>query len=182
MGNEWTGIQANGCAINAKKVYKLMAAILCSYARSVRNIGRKMDSLTKLFKSLASRFIGLFDKQPVHLAMVRRYADANGHYVGELYMYGTFAGIGTYRMIGASLDSFPLALGSLALCDWPRALDLEYDFLAPMADNVFRVGAIEPKDNEQVRKLVSKLPRRNIRLVIQNRFIERILENKQNEH
>lgn len=121
---------------------------------------------------------GLFDSAPVHLAIVRRYADANGHYVGELYCYGTFAGVGTYRMIGCSLDNFPLELGSLSLGDEPGALDLLHDFLAPMAANTFRVGAPEPKDNEQVRRMIGNMNRRNIRLVIQNRFIEHVLEGK----
>lgn len=79
-------------------------------------------------------------------------------------------------MIGASLDSFPLELGSLSLGDEPGALDLLHDFLAPMSDNTLRVGAAEPKDNESVRQMIGKLPRRNIRLVIQNRFVEHILD------
>lgn len=121
-------------------------------------------------------FYGLFDRQPVHLAIVRRYRDANGHNVGELYIYGVFAGVGSYRMIGASLDSFPLELGSLSLGDEPGALDLLHDFLAPMNANTLRVGAAEPKDNESVRRMIGRLPRRNIRLVIQNRFVEHILD------
>jgi hypothetical protein len=124
----------------------------------------------------------LFDSTPVHLAIVRRYADANGAYVGELFMYGTFAGTGCYRLVGCSLDTLPLDLGSLSLGDEPGTLDLLHDFLAPMAANTLRVGAAEPKDNEAVRKMIGRLPRRNVRLVIQNRFIERILEGKQNEH
>jgi hypothetical protein len=120
----------------------------------------------------------LFDSSPVHLAIVRRYRDANSHNVGELYMYGVFAGVGSYRMIGASLDSFPLELGSLSLGDEPGALDLLHDFLEPMAENTLRVGAVEPKDNESVRRMIGKLPRRNIRLVIQNKFIEHIMERK----
>lgn len=121
---------------------------------------------------------GLFDSTPVHLAIVRRYADANGHYVGELYMYGTFAGVGTYRCVGCSLDSFPLELRSLSLGDEPGALDLLHDFLAPMQANTLRVGAAEPKDNDSVRQMIGQLKRRNIRLVIQNKFIEYVLEGK----
>lgn len=130
--------------------------------------------LTKLYNWLYR----WFDSSPVHLAIVRRYKDANGHYVGELYKYDTFAGVGSYRMIGCSLDSFPLELGSLSLADELGALDLLHDFLAPMAANTFRVGAAEPSDNENVRQMIGKLKRRNIRLVIQNRFIEFILEKK----
>jgi len=127
---------------------------------------------------LCSFVKGLFNHAPVHLAIVRRYRDANGHHVGELYMYGTFAGVGSYRMIGCSLDSFPLDLGSLSLGDEPGALDLLHDFLAPMGANTFRVGACEPKDNEAVRRMIGRIPRKNVRIVIQNRFIEHVLEKK----
>jgi hypothetical protein len=121
---------------------------------------------------------GLFSRELVHLAIVRKYTDANGYYVGELYMYGMFAGIGAYKMIGCSLDSFPLNLTSLSLSDEPLSLDVRHDFLASMADNTLRVGAMEPKDNDNVRKLIARIPRRNIRIVIQNRFIEHVLEKK----
>ena len=96
-------------------------------------------------------------------------------------MYGIFAGVGTYRMVGMSLDSLPLELGSLSLGDEPGTLDLLHDFLAPMGANTLRVGAAEPQDNDSVRQMIGKLPRRNIRLVIQNRFIERILESEPRE-
>jgi hypothetical protein len=120
-------------------------------------------------------FCNLFKRELVHLAIVRRYADANGHYVGELYMYDTFAGVGCYRLVGCSLDSLALDLRALSLADEPGALDLLHDFLAPLAANTLRVGAAEPKDNERVRQMIGKLPRRNIRLVIQNKFIEHIM-------
>lgn len=121
---------------------------------------------------------GLISREPVHLAIVRRYADANGHYVGELYRYDTFAGVGSYRLVGCSLDSFALELGSLSLADAPMALDLKNDFLAPLPANTLRVGAAEPKDNDNVRKMIERIPRRNIRLVIQNKFIEYVMEKK----
>lgn len=129
-------------------------------------------------RDFVRRFAELFDRSPVHLAVVRRYADANGDYVGELYMYGIFAGVGSYRMIGCSLDAFPLTLASLSLGDEPKALDLAHDFLAPMAANTFRVGAADPKDNETIRQMIGKIARRRIRLVIQNKFIEHVLEPK----
>jgi hypothetical protein len=147
---------------------------------------RLLDDVRAEAKALEGRMIerllgwlrGLFDRSPVHLAIVRRYKDANGHYVGELYMYGTFAGVGSYRMVGCSLDSFPLELGSLSLGDEPGALDLLHDFMAPMQPNTLRVGAPEPKDNDNVRRMIGKLPRRNIRLVLQNKFIEHALDRK----
>jgi hypothetical protein len=124
----------------------------------------------------------LFSRKPVRLAIVRRYADANGSYVGELYMdqavrrkHDTFTG---YAMIGVSLDTLPL--------DWVDdpatwcgfTLDTMNDFLAPMTLYTVRVGALDPQDNDNVRKMVARLPRRNMTLVIQNRFIEHVMEPK----
>jgi len=134
--------------------------------------------LRQTFRQLWDMLRGWFNHEPVHLAIVRRYQDAQGHNVGELYKYDTFAGVGCYRLVGCSLDSFPLDLGSLSLGDEPGSLDLLHDFLAPMAANTFRVGAAEPENNESVRRMIGRIPRRNIRLVIQNRFIEHVLERK----
>ncbi len=133
-----------------------------------------MNMLTQFYNYIC----GLFDHTPVHLVIVRRYADANGHYVGELYMQGVFAGVSSYRLVGCSLDSFPLELGALSLADEPTALDLLHDFLAPMLSNTLRVGATAPEENEKVLQTIARIPRRNIRLVIQNRFIEFILEGR----
>jgi len=121
---------------------------------------------------------GLFDTSLVLMAVVRRYKDANGSYVGELYMYSTFAGVGSYRLVGCSLDSLPLDLSGISLADEPSILDLKNDFLQPMPSNTLRVGAPEPKDNDAVRKMIASYRRRNIRLTIQNKFIEYVLEGK----
>lgn len=124
---------------------------------------------------------GLIDRTPVLLAVVRRYRDANGANVGELYLYDASLGSGAYRMIGASLDTLPLELGYLSLGEKPRTLDLEHDFLAPMPSNTLRVGATEPKYNEFVRETFTRMIRRNIRVCIQNRFIEHILDEGQKQ-
>jgi hypothetical protein len=130
--------------------------------------------LTRLYTWLR----GLLDRELVMLTIVRRYQDAMKHNVGELYRYDTFAGIGAYRLIGCSLDSFPLDMLSLSLLDEPSALDLAHDFLAPMAANTLRVGAALPQDNDAVRRMIAYIPRRNIRLIIQNRFVEYVMERK----
>ena len=110
----------------------------------------------------------LCDFSSIQLAIVRRYADANGHYVGELYaMQGK-----AYVMIGASLDSLPLEYTGGRM--W--RLDTKRDFLAPMPRNVVRVGAVEPENNEYVRRIVARMPRMNMSLLVQNRFIERVME------
>jgi hypothetical protein len=126
---------------------------------------------------------GLLDSEPVRLAIVRRYADANGSFVGELYLYsrivrkheaGTFA---EFVMVGASLDTLPFDAQSETDV---FGLDTRSDFLEPMPPMTVRVGAHEPRDNEAVREMVRALPRRRMTLIIQNRFIERVL-GKDNE-
>lgn len=112
----------------------------------------------------------LLRPEPVRLAVVRRYCDANGAHVGELYLERHGYG---YSMVGVSLDTLPL--------DWQDdcghaafRLDTVSDFLAPIGPNILRVGALEPGDNDAVRGMVAALPRRGLELAIQNRFIERV--------
>jgi hypothetical protein len=127
--------------------------------------------LTKLYNFIKRLVV----PRPVRLAIVRRYADANGSYVGELYMEQEQGGINSYRMIGASLDTLPL--------DWKEGpgwcrfdLDTKNDFLRPPTPTMVRVGALDPRDNDGVRRMVAGLPKRGMTLVVQNRFIERVLE------
>jgi hypothetical protein len=129
-----------------------------------------------MVKKILSFIRSLFIHEPVRLAIVRRYADANGSYVGEMYMEGSLSGVAAYRMIGMSLDTLPLKAGDMAdMTTW--RLDTSNDFLAlPMPPSTIRVGALDPKDNDRVRQMVDKLPRRNMTLVIQNRFIEHVLD------
>ena|SRR5260221_8240130 len=106
------------------------------------------------------------------MAIVRRYADANGSFVGELYLLGTFAGVLQYSMIGVSLDTLPFEAKDVGSFD----LDVEHDFLVPMAEGCVRVGAQDPKDNDAVRSHVKDLAREGtIVLQIQNRFVEHVL-------
>jgi hypothetical protein len=111
---------------------------------------------------------------------VRRYQDANGSYVGELYLYETVTRrhdmVTGYQMIGASLDTLPLDMVNETTV---FALDTGNDFLAPMPPMTVRVGATEPKDNDSVRRMVRKLPRRNMTLIVQNRFIEHVMDAKE---
>ena len=120
-------------------------------------------------------FRGLFSPEPVRLAIVRRYRDANGSNVGELYIEQEHNGIRTYNMIGMSLDTLPFELLRPTGLTW-GTLDTDNDFLAPMSSYCVRVGALSPQDNDNVRKMVAKLPRRRMTLTVQNRFIEHVLE------
>lgn len=122
---------------------------------------------------MPNRFVSFvrsfFSRKPVKLAIVRRYCDANGSYVGELYMDN---GKGCYGMIGVSLDSWPMDTNTIFCAE----IDTENDFLAPMPAVMIRVGAISPADNNAVRKMVARLPRKRMEIAIQNRFIENVQE------
>lgn len=121
--------------------------------------------------SFFSWIVGLLNPKPVKLAIVRRYTDANGAYVGELYLYQDYGRITGYAMIGMSLDTLPLDTSETTVF----TLDMGNDFLAPIPPMTLRVGAMEPRDNDAVRLMICRLPRRNMSLQIQNRFIEHIL-------
>jgi len=130
------------------------------------------------------RFIGwlrgLLGSEPVRLAIVRRYADANGSFVGELYLYDTVyrkhGDVTGFRMVGVSLDTLPFDAQNETDV---FGLDTRSDFLEPMPPMTVRVGAHEPKDNDAVREMVRGLPRRNMTLIVQNRFIEHVMEPKE---
>lgn len=136
-------------------------------------LNKALDYLRQLYEYACA---GLA-RHPTRLAVVRRYQDANGYFVGELYLERMRFGINAYEMIGASLDNMPLDYGMRSLIDRRGlfTLDTTHDFLDLMFPNTLRVGSLTPKDNEAVRKLVRRLPKRNMTLVIQNRFIEAIL-------
>ncbi len=116
----------------------------------------------------------LFDFSPVHLAIVRKYTDANNHFIGELYL--ELPDKHGYRMIGVSLDSLPLDYTGGKM--W--RLDTRNDFLSPLPRKVVRVGAADPADNDYVRQRVAALPRWNMSLMVQNRFIEHVLQREGN--
>ncbi len=127
----------------------------------------------KLLQWVRNLFTSLFSSEPVHLAIVRRYQDANGNYVGELYMENDKLG---YAMIGVSLDSFWLGQDRLTLTARSSVLDTDHDFLAPMPPATIRVGALDPKDNDNVRRMIAKLPTQNMVFILKNGFIEHVLE------
>jgi hypothetical protein len=112
----------------------------------------------------------LFSPQPVRLAITRRYCDANGNYIGELYMgrENKATNVMEYSMIGVSLDSMP---ADYAGGPMGELLDTRYNFLAFMPKNTIRVGALDPSDNDRVRRMVAELPRRDMSVMVRNSFI-----------
>lgn len=93
-----------------------------------------------------------------NLAIVRRYVDMNGRFVGELYLNGT--------MIGASLDNLPLEYTGGRL--W--FLDTWRSFLKPLTWRTVRVGGTEPATDKETRQKVQWLPPFGLRLRVENRF------------
>lgn len=107
----------------------------------------------------------------VYLTVVRRYADAQKHFISELY-----EGEGRdAKMIGASCDNFPLNADTRALPATP-SLCWGRDFTAPLPANTLRVGAFKPEENEAVRQHMAVRRFCVIRIVILNRFVEHVME------
>ncbi len=136
-----------------------------------------------MLSRLLAFFHGLLSPKPVRLAIVRRYADANGNWIGELYIKrrrGSHLEHTSYEMVGVSLDSLPLEEstydGDNVDGGIGARIDLEHDFLYPMPRGFVRVGALSPQDNDSVREMVAGLPKRRMTLTVHNRFIEHVLE------
>jgi hypothetical protein len=126
--------------------------------------------MRKLFSFIQRLFTR--KRKAYSLAIVRRYCDANGSFIGELYMLGTFAGVLAYQMIGYSLDTLPFDAHTPDTFD----LDTEHDFLQPMPAGCVRVGDMTPQNNGAVRKHIAKLATEGtLTLQIQNRFVEHVM-------
>lgn len=115
----------------------------------------------------------VFDNTPVYLAIVRRYVDANGSHVGELYVRDD---AGCYHMVGMSLDTLPLDRHLVAVEDGTVRWDVRNDFLKAMPPRTVRVGAQDPRDDSFVRAQVAKIKPDNVFLSIRNNFVEEVLE------
>jgi hypothetical protein len=145
---------------------------LTSSMTELRAVGARLVAFARRVWTYLVRVLPV-EHKTYSLAIVRRYTDANGSFVGELYLLGSFAGGLGYRMIGVSLDTLPFDCQNGA----PSFdLDTDNDFLSPMPVGCLRVGAQDPRDNDAVRASVARLARTGtISLQVQNRFIERVL-------
>ena len=121
--------------------------------------------MLSLIKAIAYFICRPFDI--VQLTIVRRYIDAQGHYIGELYEAG--------RMIGTSCDNLPLGADILSPVVNPT-ICYRKSFLDPLPDNTLRVGSLEPKDNANVQAYVATRRFCVIRVTVLNRFIEYVLQ------
>ncbi len=108
-----------------------------------------------------------------YLTVVRRYVDAQGHFIGELYE-------GTGReahMIGASCDNWPLDADTSPLPGFPSVC-WRKSFLDALPKNTLRVGSFEPESNARVQAYVAMRRWLPLRVTVHNRFVEYILEQK----
>jgi len=105
--------------------------------------------------------------EPVHYTIVRRYADAQKHFIGELY-----EGDGRYaRMIGMSCDSLSLEVAP----NKPGHVQWGVSFLDPMLPDTIRAGGATPDEQVYTREYVSLRRFSPVRITVLNRFVEHIL-------
>ena len=108
----------------------------------------------------------------VSLTIVRRYVDAQGHYIGELYVSeveGTLA-----HMIGATCDNLPLNADIATRFTQP-VICYSYSFLDPLPANTARIGAFEPSLNAIVQEYIALRRFNRMRVIVHNRFVEHVM-------
>lgn len=125
--------------------------------------------MLSLVKAIAYFICHPFDV--VTLTIVRRYVDAQGHYIGELYEGDKHEA----KMIGVSCDNWPLNVGETGLIG-AYTLCYSLSFLDPMPANTIRVGSLEPTDNATIRAYISKKRFCHKTIIVRNRFIEYVLQ------
>ena len=117
----------------------------------------------KTLKRICLKLIGRPER--IKLTICRRYLDANGYYIGELY---DSRGV----LLGASLDNLPFYYEYMSAYSQP-IVDTVNDFLQPMLPGTVRVGGLCPGDHKRVQSYVAGLDRLcYVVFDIQNRFIE----------
>jgi hypothetical protein len=106
----------------------------------------------------------------VSLTIVRRYVDAQGNYIGELYEGADR----TAHMIGATCDNLPLDADTTPLKGTPRLCAM-YSFLDPLPVNTLRVGAMEPMDHAGLQAYICLRRFNTLKIIVLNRFVEHIM-------
>jgi|ERR1019366_5139340 hypothetical protein len=115
-------------------------------------------------------YVALHPFDVFSVTVVRRYVDAQGHYIGELYEGNSREA----RMIGASCDNWPLDAETKPLPMMPT-ICYSKSFLEPLPPNTLRVGAMLPKDNAMVQAYVSARRWLPLRVTVLNRFVEHVM-------
>ncbi len=112
--------------------------------------------------------------ETVRFTVVRRYVDAQKHFIGELY-----DGDGREaKMIGMSCDNLPLEVKEFT----PYSIRWGKSFLEPLKPNTILAGAAEPADNQKVYDYVALRRFFPVRIIVLNRFVEHILESDYVRH
>lgn len=108
-----------------------------------------------------------------NVTIVRRYVDAQDHFISELYQGDGRDSI----MLGMSCDNMPLNADA-AIFPLKPTLCWSKSFLEPMPYNTLRVGAMEPKDNASTQAYVARRRWQRVNVTVLNRFVEPVLEAK----
>lgn len=116
-------------------------------------------------------YYALFHRETLRLTIVRRYVDAQGHYIGELYVgEGREA-----KMIGMACDNLPFDAETKKIYSLVN-LCYSYSFLDRLPPQTIRVGGTEPKDHSATQEYMKLRRYCKIRVTVLNRFVEYVLE------
>lgn len=132
-----------------------------------------MSRLRTILSRIAAFAYACYNTSPVVMTVIRRYIDAKGNYIGELYLHemGKPA-----CMIGMTCDTFPFeveyVLGPI--------IDTDHEFTDPMPMMRMRVGAMTPDENDRIREQISWFKYKDVRVNVQNHFCETVLEGRHN--
>lgn len=128
-----------------------------------------MSRLRTFVSQIAAFVYACYDSRPVLMTVIRRYLDAKGNYIGELYLHETGK---PAHMIGMTCDTFPLGAEFVL----NPIIDTDHDFLDPMPMMRMRVGSMTPDENDRIRGMIAWFKFKDVRVNVQNRFCETILE------
>lgn len=131
------------------------------------DIGGNMLQSIRLFLC-AIAFVICHPFDILYLTVVRRYVDAQGNFIGELYEGNDRAAM----MIGASCDNWPLDADARPL-PAHSSLCWKEQFTAPLPNNTLRVGAWDAKDNAKVQEYIAIRRFCVLRVTVLNRFVEK---------
>lgn len=124
-----------------------------------------------MISTIKAFLFALAHRRPLQFVVIRRYADAKGHFIGELYVDG--------KMAGMSCDSLPLGYGAMpdgVLLELHTRLDCASEFTDPMLPNAIRVGGNTPEETIAARYDMQIRRYCKVQWQICNRFIEHVME------
>lgn len=132
-----------------------------------------MSKIRRFLRRLKAIAYATFNRTPVAMTIIRRYLDAKGNFIGELYLHD---GDKPAYMIGMSCDTYPFEAEGVL---YP-IIDTDNDFLVPMPEFMLRVGAMTPDENDRIRDQIDMFRYRVVQVNVQNRFCETVLAGRHN--